>query len=89
MDVNSDATSVARRTLASPERSDRRLESRRGGLLGKIRASALEAAPTVATNVRSGSMTMADLETWRRFQIGSGAITDAEAEAWRSEAATP
>jgi hypothetical protein len=57
--------------------------------LGKVRASALEAGPMMAANVRSGSMTMGDLDTWLRFQVGSGAITDAEAAGWRTDATAP
>ena len=51
--------------------------------LSKVRASALEAAPLMVENVRSGSMSPADFETWVRFQVTSGAVTTEEADAWR------
>jgi hypothetical protein len=57
--------------------------------LRKVRASAMEAGPMLATNVRFGSMSLADFDTWLRLQVGSGAITDGEAAAWRTDATTP
>jgi hypothetical protein len=40
----------------------------------------------MVANVRSGSMAMADLETWLQFPVGSGAISESEAAAWRVDA---
>ena len=37
-------------------------------------------------NVKSGSMSSADLESWLQFQLTSGAIDEAEAQQWRAEA---
>lgn len=54
--------------------------------LDKARASALEAGPMMVANVRSGSMSAADLESWLAFQVGSGAVTEAEAAEWRATA---
>lgn len=53
---------------------------------GRLRASALEAGPMMVANVRSGSMAMADLDTWLQFQVGAGTISESEATAWRTEA---
>ena len=52
----------------------------------KARASALEAGPMMVVNMRSGSMSASDLESWLAFQVGSGAVTEAEAAEWRAEA---
>lgn len=54
--------------------------------LAKVRASALQAGPMMVANVRGGSMSMADFETWLQFQSVSGAISAEEAEEWRRSA---
>jgi hypothetical protein len=54
--------------------------------LAKVRASALEAGPMMVQNVKSGSMSSADFESWLQFQLTSGAIDEAEAQQWRAEA---
>jgi hypothetical protein len=54
--------------------------------LAKVRASALQAGPMMVANVKGGSMTQADFETWLQFQSTSGAITADEADAWRQAA---
>jgi hypothetical protein len=56
--------------------------------LAKVRASALTAGPMMVANVRGGSMSMADFETWLQFQSTSGAISAEEAEEWRRSAQT-
>jgi hypothetical protein len=53
----------------------------------KARASALEAGPMMVANVKGGSMSAADFETWLQFQETSGAISSDEAEQWRRAAA--
>lgn len=68
------ANTIAHRLAADPAK------------LTPIRASALAAGPMMVENVRSGSMAMADLESWLTFQQGSGAITRDEAAAWRAGA---
>jgi hypothetical protein len=55
----------------------------------KVRASALEAGPMMVANVRGGSMSVADFETWLQFQATSGAISAEEAEEWRRSALSP
>jgi len=55
----------------------------------KVRASALQAAPMMVANVRGGSMSMTDFETWLQFQATSGAISAEEAEEWRRSALPP
>jgi hypothetical protein len=54
--------------------------------LAKVRASALQAGPMMVQNVKSGSMSSADFESWLQFQLTSGAIDEAEAQQWRAEA---
>lgn len=54
--------------------------------LQKVRASALQAGPMMVANVRSGSMSRDDFESWLRFQVTSGAIDEAEAQQWRTDA---
>ena len=55
----------------------------------KVRASALEAGPMMVANVRGGSMSVADFDTWLQFQATSGAISAEEAEEWRRSALPP
>ena len=40
----------------------------------------------MVANVRSGSMSPSDLESWLAFQVGSGVVTEAEAAQWRAAA---
>ncbi len=54
--------------------------------LAKVRASALQAGPMMVANVKGGSMSQADFDTWLQFQATSGAITSEEAEEWRRAA---
>lgn len=54
--------------------------------LTKVRASALQAGPMMVDNVKGGSMSPADFETWLTFQLTSGAIDADEASRWRQEA---
>ena len=51
--------------------------------LAKVRASALQAGPMMADNVKGGASSPADFDHWLQFQLTSGAITDEEAEEWR------
>jgi hypothetical protein len=51
--------------------------------LAKVRASALQAGPMMADNVKGGASSPADFDNWLQFQLTSGAITDEEAEEWR------
>ena len=51
--------------------------------LAQVRASALQAGPMMVANVKGGSMSAADFETWLQFQATSGAISAEEAEQWR------
>jgi hypothetical protein len=43
----------------------------------------------MVANVRGGSMSAADFETWLQFQATSGAISAEEAETWRRSALAP
>jgi hypothetical protein len=54
--------------------------------LAKVRASALQAGPMMADNVRGGASSWADFDHWLIFQLSSGAISDEEAEEWRRRA---
>ena len=52
----------------------------------KVRASALEAGPMMVANVKGGSMSVADFDTWLQFQVTSGAVSPEEADEWRRSA---
>lgn len=54
--------------------------------LAKVRASALQAGPMMAVNVKGGSMSAADFESWLQFQLTSGAISAEERQEWRRDA---
>lgn len=52
----------------------------------KIRASALQAGPSIVQSTRGGSYPPAEFDAWVMFQHTSGVITDEEAQRFRHEA---
>jgi len=56
--------------------------------LAKVRASALQAGPMMADNVKGGASSWADFDHRLQYQLTSGAITDEEAEEWRQRSRT-